>query len=176
MGDGGMVVTNDEDIYKKLLMLRDYGRVSKYEHETIGYNSRLDTLQAAILRIKLKKLDTWNQMRIKAAGAYDKLFKNIDGIICPHVSQDVKHVYHVYAIRSKNREKIAEKFKTNGVGAVIHYPIPLHLQKAYASLGYRQGDFPVAEKVCREIISLPMFPHIKLNQMKYIVKLIKNTF
>jgi dTDP-4-amino-4,6-dideoxygalactose transaminase len=173
LGDGGMLTTNSEEIYKKFLMLRDYGRVSKYEHSMIGYNSRLDTLQAAVLRTKLKKLDSWNQMRRKAADAYNRLLKNCDGIITPFAGSSVKHVYHVYAIRTQRREEMLNHLKSNAVSVVVHYPIPLHLQKAYADLNYKLGDFPVAERVSREIISLPMYPYMKTKDIKFVAKLIK---
>jgi len=173
LGDAGMVVTDNESIYKKLLMLRDYGRVSKYEHTLIGYNSRLDTLQAAMLRIKLKRLKKWNALRRKAAVIYNELLRDIPGVIIPYASRDVRHVYHVYAIRVKRRDGLLDFFKKNGIACIVHYPIPLHLQKAYSHLGYKKGDFPVSEKVAGEIISLPMYPHIKENQIKFVVNTIK---
>jgi len=173
LGDGGMLLTNDEEIYKKFLMLRDYGRVSKYEHSMIGYNSRLDTLQAAVLRIKLKKLNSWNEMRRNAADTYNKLLKGCEGVITPGASDLARHIYHVYAIRSIKRDEIFNALKNNDVGAVIHYPIPLHLQKAYSDLGYKKGDFPVAERVAQEIISLPIYPYMKDKDIKFVVKLIK---
>lgn len=173
MGDAGMIITNSQEIYQKLLILRDCGRVSKYEHTIIGYNSRLDTLQAAILRIKLKKLTTWNNLRIKNAQIYNKYLKGIKNIITPYESRDVKHVYHVYAIRAKKREQLLARLKNKGIGAIIHYPIPLHLQKAYKNLGYKRGDFPVAEKLAQEIISLPMYPHLKETQIKFVADTIK---
>jgi len=173
MGDAGMITTNDEEIYKRLLILRDYGRVSKYEHAIIGYNSRLDTLQAAILRAKLKKLNTWNNMRRKVAHIYDRLLRGIDEVRTPYVSDSARHVYHVYAIRTKKRDELSRLFKERGVGAIIHYPIPLHLQEAYRGLGYKKGSFPVSERAAQEIISLPMYPHIKESQIKYVVKIIK---
>lgn len=173
LGDGGMVVTNQDKIYRKLLMLRDYGRISKYEHALIGYNSRLDTIQAAILREKLKKLSTWNKMRQEAALIYNMHLKNIPQVITPFVSDDVKHVYHVYAIRIKNRDLVCQRLKDKGIGAIIHYPIPLHLQKAYKDLGFKQGDFPVSEEIALEIISLPMYPHIKKQDIKLVADIIK---
>lgn len=172
LGDGGMIVTNNKVLYKKLLMLRDYGRVSKYEHAMIGYNSRLDTLQAAILRIKLKKLEKWNRLRQKAAKIYEQYLKGRDGVTLPYASKSVKHVYHVYPIRIKRRNEIYEQLRKNGVGVIIHYPIPLHLQKAYSNLRYRKGEFPVSEKVAREIISLPMHPFLKRKQIRYVAKII----
>jgi dTDP-4-amino-4,6-dideoxygalactose transaminase len=173
LGDGGLIITNNEAYYKKLLMLRNCGRISKYEHLIMGYNSRLDTLQAAILREKLKKLKQWNAMRVEAAQIYNKLLKDVNEIILPPVLPFVEHVYHVYAIRTKSRDALFAKLKDEGIGAIIHYPIPLHLQKAYAGLGYKEGDFPVAERVAKEIISLPMYPHIKKAQIKFVADIIK---
>ncbi len=173
LGDAGIVVTNNEYIYKKLLVLRDCGRVSKYEHSVIGYNARLDTLQAAILRVKLKRLKRWNQMRIRAAQTYNRLFQDTNTVITPFVAEGVKHIYHVYALRIKRRDRIVKALKKNGIAILIHYPIPLHLQKAYADLKYKERDFPVSEKIAKEIISLPMYPHLQEKQIKFIVKVIK---
>jgi dTDP-4-amino-4,6-dideoxygalactose transaminase len=175
MGDAGAIVTNQEQIYKKLLILRNCGRVAKYEHRIIGYNARLDTLQAAILRIKLKKLDTWNKMRQRAADIYNELLKDIEGIIIPYAGADTKHVYHAYAIRTKKRDELLEKLKDRSIGTAVYYPKPLHLQEAYSGLGYKAGDFPVAEKISQEIISLPMYAHIKKAQIKSVVKTVKET-
>lgn len=168
LGDAGMLVTNDEAVYKKLLVLRDCGRVSKYEHAIIGYNSRLDTLQAAVLRVKLKQLNRWNKMRQQAAYFYNRCLKDIDGIILPYSADNIKHTYHVYSIRIKNRDKVFEQLRKKGIGAIIHYPIPLHLQKAYKHLGHKKGDFPVSEKISSEIMSLPIFPYITEAQIKYV--------
>lgn len=173
LGDAGMVVTDNEGYYKKLLMLRDYGRISKYEHAMVGYNSRLDTIQAAVLRLKLKKIDKWNFMRQEAARFYDRGLSDTPGVVSPHISQGLNHIYHVYAIRIKKREEFLRKCKENGISVIVHYPIPLHLQKAYAGLGYKAGDFPVAEAVAKEIVSLPIYPHIKKSQIKRVVSLIK---
>ena len=173
MGDAGMVVTNDEQIYQKLLILRDQGRITKYKHTIIGYNARLDTLQAAILRVKLRRLNQWNSMRQKAARTYDKYLKGIKGVAIPKVAAGLRHVYHIYAIRVKNRDKVYEHLREKGITAMLHYPIPLHLQMAYRHLGYRKGDFPVSEKIASEIISLPMHPYLRENQIKYIAKDLK---
>lgn len=173
LGDGGMVTTNSEEVYKRLCMLRDYGRISKYEHVLIGYNSRLDTLQAAILREKLKKIRRWNAMRRSAAELYNRLLKDVGGVIIPYEADGVKHVYHVYAIRVKRRDELVKVFKKKGIGAVVHYPIPLHLQKAYENLQYKTGDFPVSERVAREIISLPIYPHITESQVRFVAGTIK---
>ncbi|MEW6101127.1 MAG: DegT/DnrJ/EryC1/StrS family aminotransferase, partial [Candidatus Omnitrophota bacterium] len=172
MGDGGMISTCDPKIYARLLKLRDYGRVSRYEHHVIGYNSRLDTLQAAILRLKLKKLNRWNEMRREAAGIYNRLLRDAK-VITPYASFKAEHVYHVYAIRAKKRMNVYNKLSEKGITAIIHYPIPLHLQKVYKGLGYRKGDFPVAEKVSQEIISLPMYPHLKERQIRLVTDTVK---
>lgn len=173
MGDGGMITTNSDSIYQKLLKLRDYGRVSKYEHALIGYNSRLDTIQAAILREKLKMLDKWNEMRKLAAINYDNELSKIKGIITPFIAKGRKSVYHVYAIRCKERDRVFNGLIEKGISAIIHYPIPISLQKAYVDLGYKKGDFPVSEKVASEIISLPMYPHLDKNKIKFIASVLK---
>jgi len=172
-GDGGMVVTNDEKLYKKLVLLRDCGRKSRYVHVILGYNSRLDTIQAAGLRVKLKYLDQWNKMRRYNAGLYDKFLENAEGVARPFISDNAKHVYHIYAVRVHERDKVVDQLKSAGVGVMINYPIPLHLQEAYRGLRYKKGDFPVAEKICREIISLPMHPLLTKNQIKYTVNILR---
>jgi len=173
-GDGGMVVTDNKNLYEKLLLLRDCGRKSKYEHVVLGYNSRLDTIQAAALRVKLKYLDRWNKMRAYNAKVYDKFLEGAENIIKPSAADYSTHVYHIYAVRVQKRDKIVEQLKTNGIGALAHYPIPLHLQEAYRGLGYCRGDFPVAERVCREIISLPMHPLLSPKEIKYVVSVLRN--
>lgn len=173
-GDGGAIVTDSEELYKKLLMLRDYGRRSKYEHVSIGYNSRLDTLQAsAVLRPKLKRLNKWNKMRYKNALKYTELLKGVKGIITPFASGQCRHVYNVYAIRVKNRDGVLQALKKKGIAALIHYPMPLHLQEVYKGLGYKKGDFPVSERIAGEVISLPIYPHLKEKEIRHIVKTLK---
>jgi len=173
-GDGGMIVTNNQKVYEKLLMLRDYGRISKYEHKILGFNSRLDTVQAAILRIKLKYLDRWNALRRNKARLYTDNLKDIESITVPYEADYARHVYHIYAVRVKDRDRIVKKLTKKGISVLIHYPMPLHLQKVYKDLGYKKGDFPVAEKTAQEIISLPMYPHLKEKQIKYIARTLKN--
>lgn len=175
-GDAGMITTNNEEISKKLRLLRNHGRVTKkYEHEIEGYSSRLDNLQAAILRVKLKYLNKWNAMRRKNAEKYNELLGNIGEITTPYEADYAKHVYHLYVIRVKNgRDKLREELKSKGVATGIHYPIPLHLQPAYSYLGYKRGGFPVTEKASQEILSLPMFAELNGGQIEEIVKIIKN--
>ncbi len=172
LGDGGIIVTNDESLYVKLKKLRDYGRKSKYEHDSLGYNSRLDSVQAVYLNEKLKRLQKWNKMRIKAASAYKKLLKDED-IKLPSEEKNNKHIYHVFGIRVKNRDTVLAELRKSGIEALVHYPVPLHLQEVYKGLGYKTGDFPVAEKVSKEIMSLPIYPHIKKSQIQYVAKTLK---
>ena len=176
-GDAGMITTNNEEIANKLKMLRNHGRLTaKYEHEIEGYSSRLDNLQAAILRVKLKYLNKWNDLRRRNAKKYNELLSNIGGIITPYEADYAKHVYHLYVIRTEDRDKLREELKSNGIATGIHYPIPLHLQEAYNYLGYKSGDFPVTEKASKEILSLPMFAELSDEQIEEIVELIKNCY
>lgn len=173
-GDGGMVVTSNKKIYEKILMLRDYGRVGRYEHKIKGFNSRLDTVQAVVLSAKLKHLDQWNKMRNDNGRIYNQLFKNVKGVTPPMMKEDRTHVFQTYAIRLKNRDKVCDALQKKGVSVLIHYPIPLHLQEAYKELKYKKGDFPVAEKLCKEVLSLPMYPHMTKEQIEYVVNEVKD--
>lgn len=172
-GDGGMIVTSDEDFYKRVLMLRDYGRKDRYEHIIKGYNSRLDTVQAVVLSAKLKRFDEWNKKRVAAAEYYNKFLRKLKGVIAPVTRGDRTHVYQTFAIRTQRRDEVCQKLQAAEIGALIHYPIPLHLQKAYEELGYKSGDFPVSEKVAGEILSISMFPHISKKQISYVCKTLK---
>jgi dTDP-4-amino-4,6-dideoxygalactose transaminase len=174
-GDAGMVTTNNEELANNIKLFRNHGRITKkYEHSVEGYSSRMDNLQAAILQVKLKYLDRWNEKRRENAQRYNELLKNIDGITIPFESDYAKHVYHLYVIRvNKNRDKLVEELKRNGVGCGIHYPIPLHLQPAYRHLGYSEGDFQFSEKISEEIISLPLYPELTGDEIKNIVTIIK---
>ena len=174
-GDAGMIVTNNKDIYEKALMLRDYGRQGRYEHKIKGTNSRLDTLQAVVLNAKLKHLDEWNEMRAKNAAYYAQLLKPLKNVVAPITKTDRTHVFQTYAILAPNRDKVVEAMKAQGVGVLIHYPISLHLQEAYAELGNKKGDFPVAEKVACEVMSLPMFPHMTKVQIETVVDALKKS-
>jgi len=174
-GDGGAVVTNSKKISEKLLRLRDFGRVSHNQHDVIGLNSRLDTIQAAILDIKLKHLDKWNIRRQQVANYYDKRFSltKISGLITPLIDKNAKSVYYVYTIRCQKRDRLMAHLADFGIQTGIYYPIPLHLQKSLKHLEYKKGDFPVAEKVNSEILSLPMYPGLSKLQQDYIIKKIK---
>lgn len=172
-GDGGMVVTSKKNVYEKVLMLRDYGRTGRYDHKIKGHNSRLDTVQAVVLAAKLPLLDQWNKMRNDVAAHYGKLLKGAEGIVTPILKKDRTHVFQTYAVRVPGRDKICEAMKTKGIGVLIHYPIPLHRQEAYADLGYKNGDFPVSERIAKEILSLPMFPHMNKDQVEYVCVTLK---
>jgi dTDP-4-amino-4,6-dideoxygalactose transaminase len=175
-GDGGMVVTNGKEIAHKIKMFRDHGQVRKYEHLVEGYNSRLDEIQAAILRVKLKRLDEWNKSRRKNASIYNDLLEDVDEVVMPLEAKDAKHVYHLYVIRTHRRDELQEWLKSKGIGTGLHYPASVHLQKAYEYLGYKEGDFPVAEECAKQILSLPMFPELTREQIEQVVSEIKTFF
>lgn len=168
MGDGGAITTNNKALYEKLIKLRYFGQgKDKYHHEIVGFNSRLDNLQAAILRIKLKHLDRWNRERRMAARLYTKLLADI--VETPKEMKNTRHVYHLYVVKVPRRDELLNKLHKEQIYAGLHYPIPLHLQKAHQALGYKKGDFPVAEKAADTILSLPIFPGITENEVREVV-------
>lgn len=158
-GDGGMVVTNDEKLAGMVRLLRDYGRTDRYAHKFKGHNSRLDTVQAVVLSEKLKHLDAWNGQRKAVAALYARHLAGT-GVVVPVTLPGREHVHQTYAVRVKDRSRVMDRLKEKGITALIHYPIPIHLQEAYADAGFKPGDFPVSEKIAGEILSLPMFPHM----------------
>jgi dTDP-4-amino-4,6-dideoxygalactose transaminase len=174
-GDGGMVMTDRKKLYDILRLLRCYGENKKYEHVLKGWNSRLDEIHAAVLRVKLKYLDQWNGERRKRALAYRRALENTE-IICPSVKEQVRHVYHLFVIRTKRRNSLQSFLKEKGIDTLIHYPVPIHLQKAYKELGYRRGDLPVTESVAQEILSLPFFPELTGDEMREVQGQMKNFF
>ena len=167
-GDGGIVVTSDEELAERVRLLREYGWQQRYVSETSGLNSRLDELQAAVLRVKLKYLDQWNEERRRKALIYMKLLEGSE-VICPIERKPVRHVYHLYVIRTKKRDFLQAFLRENGIGTLIHYPVPIHLQNAYKNLGYRKGDLPMTEQYSREILSLPFFPEMTEVEIKEVV-------
>jgi dTDP-4-amino-4,6-dideoxygalactose transaminase len=169
-GEAGAVTTNDENVAKKIRMLRDHGQSRKYYHDVEGYNGRLDTMQAGILHVKLKHLEEWNEKRRALAKEYARLLEGVEGVVLPHEASWSKAVYHLYVVRVAEREKLQADLAAGGIGTAIHYPIPLHQQKAYQRLGYKTGDFPVAERVAPEILSLPMFPQLSLEQARQVAE------
>ena len=171
-GDAGMIVTNDEDLASQLRMLRFHGCKIKYYHDEIGYNSRLDELQAAILRVKLRYLDVWNQGRREKAMVYDQLLTDT-AVQIPGRDPQALPIYHLYVLRSEERSALMERLKAGGVANAIYYPVPLHLQKAFSTLGYKVGDFPVAEKACEQALAIPCYPELSLEQQQEIAAIIK---
>lgn len=174
-GEAGAVTTNDAELAKKIRMLRDHGQAQKYYHDIEGYNGRLDAIQAGILQVKLKHLPKWTEQRRAAAARYRELFAGESAnVILPYEPEWSKAVYHLFVIRVENRDELMKQLGAVGIATGIHYPIPLHLQKAYESLGYRCGDLPVAEKVSAEIVSLPMFPQLQAEQQEQVVSGVLN--
>lgn len=170
-GEGGATTTNDADLAAKMRQLRDHGQAQKYYHDVEGYNGRLDAIQAGILRVKLKHLPDWTAKRQAAAVRYRELLsdKNLN-LVLPFEGEGSKAVYHLFVVRVNNREAFMKQLGDAGIGTGIHYPIPLHLQKAYAGMGYKKGDFPISEKTSVEIVSLPMFPGLTAEQQKRVAE------
>jgi dTDP-4-amino-4,6-dideoxygalactose transaminase len=170
-GDAGAVTTNDADLAQKIRMLRDHGQARKYHHELEGYNGRLDAIQAGILRIKLKHLTEWNQQRRDRAALYSEALESASEIVrLPTEPSWSRAVYHLYVVRHPDREGLRAHLSERNVDTAIHYPIPLHLQTAYRRLGYKDGDFPVCERVAREILSLPMYPQLQPGQQNQVTE------
>lgn len=164
-GEGGIVVTSSDEHAEVLRRLRDHGQARKYEHLLIGYNERLDALQAAVLRVKLRHLPEWNRRRQALAALYDSLLQGA-GVQTPEVAAGRDHVYHLYVVRSAHREALQRSLAARGVGTGIHYPVPVHLQPAFRSLGHDPGDFPVAEACAQSVLSLPMYPELSPPQVE----------
>jgi dTDP-4-amino-4,6-dideoxygalactose transaminase len=171
-GDGGMIVTDDSEMAELVKMLRVHGAKPKYYHSMVGYNSRLDTIQAAILSVKLKYLDGWTEKRREHAESYNSAFKDSD-IITPKEEDFNYHIYHQYTIAVKNRDKLREVLKDNQIGHDVYYPVPLHLQECYRSLGYEEGDLPEIERKAKEVISLPIYPELTKDEQNFVIETIK---
>jgi dTDP-4-amino-4,6-dideoxygalactose transaminase len=166
-GEAGAVTTDDEQVARSCSMLRDHGQSSKYIHDVEGYNGRLDAIQAGLLRVKLRHLAKWNERRREVARSYDELSADTARtVILPHVPSWSRPVYHLYVVRVAEREQLQRDLTAAGIGTGIHYPMPLHLVKAYEALGFRPGDFPVAEQAASQVLSLPMFPGLSPEQQK----------
>lgn len=174
-GEGGAVTTNNDKYAQVIKRLREHGQSSKYSHELVGFNSRLDELQAAVLRCKLKLLDKWNLRRRKAASFYNEALENLP-VITPKEANKVFHVYHLYVIRVNERDSLIKHLKAKGIGCGMHYPVPVHLQKAMRGNGYNRGDLPETEKIASEIVSLPMHPHLSEEDLGIVVKVIQDFY
>lgn len=177
-GDAGMIVTDNEAIAEKSRVLRVHGSKPKYYHHVLGYNSRLDALQAAVLRVKFPKLNEWNEKRREKAEVYTQMLNEVIGekVKTPVEEEENYHVYHQYTIRVSKRDDLKDFLKENGVASMVYYPLPLHKQPVFNTLGYKDGDFPEAEEATKEVLSLPMFPELKLEQIEYVVSRIREFY
>lgn len=171
-GDGGMIVTNDDEIAEKLRVLRVHGSKPKYYHSIIGYNSRLDEIQAAVLNVKFKHIENWNNARGEKALNYNELLKGTS-VKTPFAHEDVKHIYHLYIIQHEKRDELIAFLKENGVATGIYYPVPLHLQKVYEGLGYKEGDMPVSEYMSKRTFAIPLYPELSKEEQNYVAELIR---
>jgi dTDP-4-amino-4,6-dideoxygalactose transaminase len=172
LGDGGAVTTNDQELAHKIMVLRNYGSEIKYKNEVIGHNMRLDELQAALLTVKLKYLMEWTSQRQKIAAWYNESLHENRDLILPFVHPEASHVYHLYVVRTRQRDALQRHLSENGIETLIHYPIPPHLQKAYSYLGYKKGDFPIAEEIAETCLSLPLWPGMTKTEVEYIAEFV----
>lgn len=172
LGDAGAVTTEDEDVARRIKALRNYGSEKKYYNEVIGHNMRLDEIQAAFLNVKLEYLKQWTAERQKIASWYDEALKDLSRVILPKIAVGATHVYHLYVIRTEKRDFLQQRLNANGVGTLIHYPVPPHLQRAYAQLGFQRGDFPIAELIANTCVSLPLWPGMTQDHVQHIASLI----
>jgi dTDP-4-amino-4,6-dideoxygalactose transaminase len=175
-GDGGMIITNDEELYQKAKSYRVHGAVKKYHHDYVGYNSRLDTLQAAILQVKLSHIDNAIAQRAKHAAQYRELLKDIPAVKLPPVKDQNKEVNYVFCIQAERRDELEAYLKEKQIGTSIYYPLPLHLQKCFSYLGYKKGDFPIAERLCGKVLALPMFPELTEDEVNYVCENVKEFY
>jgi dTDP-4-amino-4,6-dideoxygalactose transaminase len=169
-GDGGMVVTNSQEIGARLRSLRAHGATKKYYTVEQGWNSRLDEIQAAILRVKLRHLDNWSAGRRERAAQYDRLLAGVKGVVVPRVANDCQHVYHQYTVRVPKRDRVQKALADMGIASTVYYPTPIHLQPIYAALGYKAGDLPETEKAAQEVLSLPIYPELTPEQVEQVAQ------
>lgn len=172
-GDGGLITTNDEDLYKRLLMMRNHGAHERYFHDEVGGNFRLDTLQAAYLSIKLKHLDTWHEGRRKNAAFYNEHLAGVEQITTPIIAEGNESIYNQYTLRVEQRDELQKYLGEAGIGSAIYYPLCMHEQKCFSYLGYETGDFPLAEQAAAEVLSIPIYPELKEDQLAHVVETIK---
>ncbi len=174
-GEGGAVVTNDPALDKTIRMLRDWGTEKRYHHDLKGFNYRMEGIQGAVLGVKMKYIEDWAEKRRAAARLYREQLAGMPGVRLPVEAADRRHVYHVFAVFVQNRDEVAKRMQADGIGVGIHYPIPVHLQKCFAELGYQRGDFPVAEQIAAEELTLPIYPEITTAQVEAVVEALHNT-
>lgn len=167
-GEGGAVATHNAELAAQIRMFRDHGQKKRYHHAALGWNGRMDGLQAAMLGVKLKYLETWNDQRRKNGALYTERLSGLPGVVLPREAGYAKHIYHVYAVRHRNRDALMRLLGEKGIGCAVHYPVPVHLDEAFQFLGYGKGSFPVAEKCAEELFSLPMFPELTEEQIRFV--------
>ncbi len=172
-GEAGAIVTQDKTLADRMRVFRDHGQSRRYYHDLVGWNGRMDGFQGAVLGVKLKYLEEWNKGRMEKAGLYRRYLNGVEGVVLPGEGGYGRHVYHIFPVRVKNRDQVMAALTEQGVGCGIHYPVPVHLQKAYEFLGHKPGDFPVSEKMASELISLPMFPELTEEQVAYVAGVLK---
>ena len=172
-GDGGAITTDDAELADRIRVLRNYGSHNRYFNDERGFNSRLDELQAALLRAKLPKLDEWNERRKKLAAVYLDQLRDIKDVSLPHVPQWAEPAWHLFVICHPHRDKLQAALKEAGIGSIVHYPVPPHMQKAYADLRLKQGAFPICEKLAREVLSIPIGPHLTAESQQAVISAIK---
>jgi dTDP-4-amino-4,6-dideoxygalactose transaminase len=175
-GDGGFVTTDDEEMARRVRLLLDHGRTTKYEHVAEGYNYRLDALQAAILSVKLRHLDAWNESRRRVARAYGERLAGIDGLALATEMPGRRHVYHIYAVRTDRRDALRAHLEKRGIASGVHYPIPLHLQPAYTHLGIPKGSFPISERLAATALSLPIYPEMEEHHVDSVCSAVREFF
>lgn len=176
VGDGGMMVTRDQDLATRLVSLRQHGGAKTYEHDEVGFNSRLDALQVAVLEVKLPLLDGWSEGRARNAAYYDEAFAGLDGLTTPKVGAGKRHIYNQYVVRTERRDELRAHLSEHGVGSAIYYPKPLHLQPCFAYLGYSEGAFPESERASRETLSLPVNPDLTDAEREYVADTVRSFF
>ena len=169
-GEAGAVVTDNDELQEKIRVLRDHGQTRKYHHTMVGWNCRMDGIQAAVLSIKLRHLEKGNELRRSHAAQYDRALEGLEEIVTPYKDPHARHVYHIYAIRVRERDEVIQRLGEMGIACGIHYPVPVHLQEAYSNLGYEAGSFPIAEQVAKEFVSLPMFPELTPAQIDMVAE------
>ena len=172
-GEAGAVVTDNNELQEKIQVLRDHGQIRKYHHTVVGWNCRMDGIQAAVLSIKLRHLEKGNELRGSHAAQYDRALEGLEEIVTPYKDPYARHVYHIYAIRVRERDEVVRQLGEMGIACGIHYPVPVHLQEAYSNLGYEAGSFPIAEQVAKEFVSLPMFPELTPAQIDMVAEAVK---
>jgi len=175
-GDGGAVVTSDRELADRIRRIANHGRTTKYNHAVEGVNSRLDGIQAAILSVKLRHLEDWTRLRNENAASYTRLLGEINDVVTPTISENGRHVFHLYVIQVERRDAFLEYLHGNDIHAGIHYPIPCPLLDAYRDRGFRAEDYPVSSRVADEIVSLPMYPELTMQQIEHVVSMVRGFF